>query len=272
MAFRATLREQAVLPPAVGVITRRQVSVILEPAEPGAGVRVRRKDLGREWPVDLAHVISANNCTTVAAGEDSLAFVEHLMAALWAARISDVSICVDGPEIPLYDGSAAPFTRALAVAGRVMSEVPWSPLVVKEPVCLVEDERVLIALPAPQVSYGYLLEHPHPLISRQFARFSEPQAFGSRLAPARTFATIEEIRSLYGDGVGPEAERLCLIVYPDHLSDTPTLPDAFARHKVLDLIGDLYLCGSPLVGEIIGCRTGHRDNHRLLTRLLAEDA
>jgi UDP-3-O-[3-hydroxymyristoyl] N-acetylglucosamine deacetylase len=268
---RGTIRRRVELPPALGAISRRAVTVALEPAEIGSGLRVRRADLGRECPLDLDHVVAMPNCTAVGEGQWSVAFVEHLLAALRAALISDVLVVTDGPEIPLYDGSAQAIWAALQEAGRAESQADWEPLRIWQPLEVGEGEAVISGKPRPTPLLSYDLEHSHPLIGRQSASYGAGDDFGRELAGARTFATAEELRALYGVEPTPEMEALCVVVYPDRVSD-PALPaGAFARHKLVDLLGDLYLCGRLLVGEVAAQRSGHGLNRAFLRALLEQE-
>ena len=267
---RASFRETVALPAAVGTISLRPVTVALEPAASGAGLAVRRTDTGQQWAIGLDSLVAATNCTAIGDADGSVAFLEHLLACLWAGGISDALITTDGPEIPLYDGSAATLWEAVRAAGRCESTDPWEPLVVTEPCHLLLGDQALLALPATASCFHYVLEHPHPLIGRQVARFCSGGDFGAEVAGARTFATVAQLRATRGREPGPEVEALCLVVYDDHLSAAPTLPEAFARHKLLDLLGDLFLCGRPLQGAVLAVKTGHGDNHAFLRRLLEE--
>ena len=266
---RATIARLVELPPAPGVVSRRLVAVSLHPAEIGQGIRFRRSDLGVDIPADTDHLAPARNCTAVGEGGASVAFIEHLMACLAAARLSDVLVVTDGPEIPLWEGSARLPWQALQEAGRAESDVAWPTLTVREPLCVSSDQASLEAAPAERTLLSYELEHPHPLIGRQRAEFTEDDDFGSTLAPARTFATDEEIRALYGTDPTPEMEQMCLIVYPERLSEERAVPQPFARHKLVDLLGDLFLCGRIVQGRITARRSGHGLNHALARELAA---
>jgi UDP-3-O-acyl-N-acetylglucosamine deacetylase len=265
---RATLSQSVSLPPLPGVLSRRPVAVRLEPVEVGQGLLLTRADLGESWPVSLDAVQPGVNCTALGNGSSSVAFVEHLLAALAAAGISDVRIVTDGPEIPLYDGSARVIWDALRQAGRQASALEWEPLVIGTPVRLEIEGRVLSASPADHLRLTYELDHPHPLIGQQTASFEEDDDFGAELAWARTFATREQLAATRQEAPWEQIERVCLVVYEDHLSERPPLPAAFARHKLVDLIGDLFLCGRPLLGEVVASRTGHSDNHAFLRQLV----
>lgn len=124
-------------------------------------------------------------------------------------------------------------------------------------------------MPAQRASVAYLLEYDHPQVGRQWARHEMGEDFGTELAAARTFSTAEQVLAQTGlRTVPPEAEALTVVVYPDRLSATVPWPNAFARHKVVDLLGDLFLLGRPLVGEVVALRTGHGDNHAFVRAVL----
>jgi UDP-3-O-[3-hydroxymyristoyl] N-acetylglucosamine deacetylase len=267
---RATVGRAVDLPPAPGVISRREVRVSLHPAGIGQGVRFRDSRAGAEFPADPDHLAPSRNCTALGTAEASIAFIEHLMACLSAARISDVLVVTDGPEIPLYDGSARVMWQALQDAGRAESEVPWPPLAIIEPLRVAQGEASIEATPGSEMHLVYELAHPHALIGRQQVGFGEADDFGTSLASARTFATDEEIRALYGMDPTPQIEQMCLVVYPERLSEQPALPQPFARHKLVDLLGDLFLCGRIVQGTVCARRSGHGLNQALARGLLAQ--
>lgn len=267
---RATIATAVELPAALGVVSRRAVRVRLQPLEMGAGIRFRDETAGVELPATPEHLAPARNCTALGGAAGSIAFIEHLMACLAAARLSDVLVVTDGPEIPLYDGSGRVLWAAVQAAGRAESADAWPPLIVREPVHVAEGEARLDACPGEGLTLSYELEHAHPLIGHQAAEFAASDDFGTALAPARTFATDEEIRALYGMDPTPQIEQMCLVVYADRLSETPAVPQPFARHKLLDLLGDLFLCGRLVHGRIAAQRSGHGLNQALARTLLAQ--
>jgi UDP-3-O-acyl N-acetylglucosamine deacetylase len=254
----------------LGVRCREQITVRLVPAEAGSGITLTRSDLDITWPVDLEHVHPVPNCSAIGDQRGEVAFVEHLMAALWAAGISDVRIDVDGPELPLLDGSALPFWTMLQEAGVQPLAGEFESIRVTEPIFQVDGEKALIALPAESVRFSYSLVHPHPMIGHQFADFDASlYDFGEELAPARTFVTDDELGKLREAGlIGGGSEENCLIVHENGYSEQPFAGNGFARHKLVDLLGDLYLLGRPLQAHVVAYRTGHIDNRALCRRLI----
>ncbi len=269
---RKTVGAQASLS-GLGVHSGNQITVTLKPAESGQGLMLVRTDVGRSWPLSVAAVTPATNCTAIGDSEHSVMFVEHLMAALWAEGITDVVVEMDGSEVPLLDGSARPLLDLIRRAGCRDLKDPVEPLVVREPLHLGDETRFIAALPSERTEYAYLLHHPHQLIGLQFTSFRPAEDdFATELAPARTWGLAEELQQAQAAGLfkaGSEANAL--VVYDDYYSAPPTLPQEFARHKLVDLIGDLYLIGRPIVGTVFACRTGHTDNHQLAARLLGDE-
>lgn len=267
---RATLERAVDLPLALGVVSGRVVTASLHPAEIGSGLRLRRTDIDREWPVDVEHLVPLPNCTAIGEPGQSVAILEHLLAALRAARISDVLITADGGELSLFDGSGRVLWEAVQSAGRAESEEPWEPLVVREPLKVEKDAAYIEVTPADTLSLSYELQHSHPLIGHQEAQFNEGDDFATQLAPARTFATSEEIQALSKEAPTSLVEQICVVVYPDRISDLRLPPNAFARHKLLDLYGDLFLAGRIVHGRISAHLSGHALNHDLVSALLAQ--
>lgn len=254
----------------LGVRSGLQITVTIEPAEVGHGIVISRRDAGLAWPADLAHIVALPACSSIGDEHCRVDFVEHLMAALWGTEVTDALISIDGPEVPLLDGSALPFFRAISEAGVTGLEGEVEALIPSEPIFSLGDDRALIVLPADSPRFSYSLVHPHSLIGHQFADFrAATDNFGEWAAPARTFATWPELSALQQAGLLKEgSDENCLIVFDDHMSAEPFAANAMARHKLLDMLGDLYLTGRPLCAHVIGYKTGHADNRALAAKIL----
>ena len=195
MASRLTLAHSVELA-GLGVRSGQMIRVALLPVAGESGLSLARTDTGETWPLDWSHAFAAPGCSAVGTPDSHVAYLEHLLAALAAAGLTDALVRVNGPELPLLDGSALPWVNLLAGAGVTETEGEVSPLVVTEPHVVCEGEAFLSALPSAQAEFVYILDHPNPLVGRQWARFRPGEDdFAALLAPARTFTTEAEARS-----------------------------------------------------------------------------
>ncbi len=242
--------------------------VTIAPGE--AGFVFVRDDTGARLPADLDHLVPVPNCTALGRdGRPEVLFCEHVLSALVGLGYSAAEVHLDGPEIPLLDGSALPLVEALATAGRQALPGGLAPLRLSEPVRYEAEGQWLLAEPAEEWSVAYRFEHSHPRIAHDEAAFDAAVDYAAEIAPARTFATVQELTALREAGLirgGSEANLL--VVYDDRLSAPLRLEHEFATHKILDLIGDLALLGRPVQARLTAHRTGHSDNHAF-ARLLA---
>jgi UDP-3-O-[3-hydroxymyristoyl] N-acetylglucosamine deacetylase len=255
---------------AIGVRFGADVMLEIGPSEIGEGILLERADMGERWPLDLWHSSPGPGCSISGGGDAAVHYVEHLMAALWARGVTDCLVRVDGREVPLFDGSVVPLLEMIDAAGVVETDTPIDPLVCGEAITVSDDGRAACALPGSPLSYAYALRYRHRLIGRQFANFQPTRDdFDTTLAPARTFITSEEAEEAQAAGLlAAGSEENAIVVYPDHLSEEPALENAFARHKLVDMIGDLYLIGRPLEGRFFGFYSGHQQNHELAHALV----
>ena len=252
--------------------TGLEITVTVQPAAAGRGLYLHRTDVGRQWPIGVETAQSLPDCTAIGDTQAHVIFMEHLLAVLSAAGITDATIEVSGPEVPRFDGSAKALWEEVNNVGVQPLTGEIASLCVPKPVIVEDDDAFIAALPAEQTEYYYMFASDHPLIGYQWASYCpHTDDFGTQIAPARTFITYEkalaaqQARQLEGG-----SERNAILIYQDHFSAQPELPQAFARHKLLDLIGDLYVLGCPIQARIIAARTGHKHNLALAKRLAAE--
>jgi len=215
---------------------------------------------------------SLPDCTAIGDTDTHVLFVEHLLAVLAAAGVTDATIEVSGPEVPLFDGSAKPLWEAVQNVGVKPLAGEIAPVRLLAPVIVEDGDAFIAALPAQRVEFFYAFAIDHPLIGNQWATYCpDTDDFGTQIAPARTF--IEYERALAAQQAGQlkgGSERNAIVIYPDRFSAEPELPQAFAGHKLLDLLGDLYVLGRPLQARVIAVRSGHKQNLMLAKRLAAE--
>lgn len=259
----------------VGLHTGASAALRLLPAPAEAGITFIRTDLPHRpvIPATPGSVIESvgGRRTTIAKDRVEVQTIEHLMAALWGAGIDNAYVEISGSEVPGLDGSAAPFVRLLEGAGAVEQGIPRRFFSPREPI-LVEDGDALIAVfPSRTLKVSYTLSYPHPMLRSQFVSFSPTgqDGFASSIAPARTFCFYEEVEALRARGFGKGANYENTLVLGERgvMQNTLRFDDEFVRHKLLDLLGDLYLLGAHLQAQVIAIKSGHPLNAKLLHKL-----
>jgi UDP-3-O-[3-hydroxymyristoyl] N-acetylglucosamine deacetylase len=264
----------------VGLHTGGKVTMELHPAEADTGILFRRTDivnLDRDIPARYDFVSSTNFCTTLVneAGV-SVGTIEHLMAALAGCEIDNVVVTINGPEVPIMDGSAEPFVFLIECAGTLEQDEPRRAIQVLHPVTVRSGESVATLEPADGFSINFGIDFESAAIGRQnFAMDLSPDTFKTDISRARTFGFLHEVEALRraGLGQGGSLENVVVVDGDDVMNvDGLRFDNEFVRHKVLDCIGDMYLAGAPLLGRFTGVRTGHDIHHKLLEALFAQEA
>lgn len=248
-----------------------QVCLTIAPGEDG--FRFHRTDCGMTYPADLDHLVQVPNCTALGeSGVPRVLFIEHVLSALVGLGYTDAEILIDGVEIPLLDGSALPLVQALNEASRTVLPGELEPILIERPVWHLTDGCTVGVLPADDWGLEYCFEHAHPMTPWDFVRLTAETDYATEVAPARTFATVEEIQALQAQGlIQGGSEDSLLIIYGDHFSTPLRLPHEFATHKALDLIGDLALVGRPVLGRFVAHRSGHAANQALAKLIASAD-
>lgn len=263
-----------------GLHTGARVRVRLCPAPAGSGIVFRRTDLGVDIPARYDCVIDTRLCTVLASPERPdvrVGTVEHLMAALAGCGVTDVTVDVDGPEVPVLDGSASPWVFLLDCAGRVALDAAPRAIEVLRPVRVQEGAAFAELRPgADGFDLALSIAFDAPAIGRQSLtlRLGE-EAFRRELSHARTFAQVHEIEGLRAAGLARGGSLDNAVVVDGAAVLNPAglrAPDEFVRHKLLDAVGDLALAGAALRARFVGHRSGHALNNRLLRALFADAA
>jgi UDP-3-O-acyl N-acetylglucosamine deacetylase len=244
-----------------GLHTGVQCRLTLEPGVAGRGIRFLRGDV--VIPARLEQVVATERRTTLQAGGERIETVEHLLAAAFALGLDDLTVRLDGPEVPILDGSFAPFVALIIEAGRVDQAGGAPTRVLDRPLDVTEGEAKYRVEPADRLVVEVLLDYAAPVIGRQAAACTVSEAaFRDELAAARTFGFLAEVDALRARGLLSGATGDCAIVLSDNavLNTTLRWPDEFARHKAGDLIGDLALLGSRLAMRVQAIRPSHHGN------------
>jgi UDP-3-O-[3-hydroxymyristoyl] N-acetylglucosamine deacetylase len=277
---QTTLREQVSIA-GIGVHSGSPVTVTLHPAEADTGVVFWRIGIDGQKDRELSanfRSVTATEFATVLGDRNgpAVSTTEHVLAALFGLGIDNAIVEVDGPEVPIMDGSAAPFVDAIDQAGVTTMSARRRYIKVLKPVRVNADDGC----------YGELrphlrglrieteIEFNHPLIGRQqFALDVEPNLFRRELARARTFGFMRDVTKLWSAGyaLGASFENTVVIAAERILNvEGMRFPDEFVRHKAVDAIGDLALAGAPLIGAYRSVRGGHKLNHAVVTALMAD--
>lgn len=266
LALQKTLSKPVTLS-GKGLFTGEEATITLQPADVDTGIVFRRIDLpGRpSFQAHLRYLVGTPRCTILGNGKTTVQTVEHLLAALTALQVDNVLIELRGPEVPIFDGSSLPFVNAIQSVGYALQDQVKELLSIKEPVFWSKDEVHLVALPSHTFQISYTLHFPQSkfLGTQYYSAEITPEIFAEEIAPSRTFCLYEEITPFIEKGLikggGPNNAVIIKqekVINPDGVR----FPDEMARHKVLDLIGDLTLLGRPLCAHVIAIRSGHASN------------
>jgi UDP-3-O-[3-hydroxymyristoyl] N-acetylglucosamine deacetylase len=261
----------------VGVHTGRRVRLAVRPAAPGTGIVFVRTDVSdrdNRIPVSGEAVVDARLNTMIqnAAGVQ-LSTIEHLMAAFAALGVSNAVVEVDGPELPILDGSALPFVQLLDRSGFRPQSTPVRYVEVLEPVRVQEGDKTAALLPCDRYEMRFEIDFPSPVIGNQVIDFVVDEAtFRREIMAARTFGFAHEVEALRQAGLARGGSLENAVVIDGDVILNPgglRMDREFVRHKALDAIGDLYVLGAPLLGRYEGVKAGHAINNKLVRALLA---
>ena len=262
----------------VGLHTGQKVNITLRPAQPDTGIVFRRVDLAT--PVDIparADLVGETRLSSCLVHQDAKVYtVEHLMSALAGLGVDNAHVDLDGPEVPIMDGSAAPFVLLLQQAGLEEQPAPKRFLRVKRMVEVRGGDKWARLEPYEGLRLQFSIDFKHPVIDRTRQSVSVDFANTSYLkeiARARTFGFMHEVERLREDGLalgGGLDNALVLDEFRLLNADGLRFADEFIRHKLLDAIGDLYLLGRPLLGAFTAHKSGHALNNQLLRALVSD--
>ncbi|MBO6781725.1 MAG: UDP-3-O-acyl-N-acetylglucosamine deacetylase [Alphaproteobacteria bacterium] len=259
-----------------GLHTGNTVSISLKPAPEDTGIVFRRTDAGNaDIPAHVDNVVEATLCTTLGNADGvTVSTVEHLLAALAGCHVDNVIVEVDGPEMPIMDGSAAPFVFLIECAGLVAQSKPRRVIEVLKRVEVSEGGREASLSPGKGFSVGFEIDFETDAIGHQDKNVKLVNGtFKGEISRARTFGFAEEVDRLREMGLarGGSLEN-AVVVSGDEILNEEGLryDDEFVRHKILDSVGDLYLAGAPISGHFQGYRSGHAMNHAIVRALFSD--
>ena len=257
----------------VGLHTGVQSTARILPAGPDTGIVFRRVDLGVDIPASVENVVETSYATVIASGGARVATIEHFLAALYAMEIDNAVVEVDGPELPILDGSALDVARALYECIPARQAARRKFLRVWENGKIRRNGSLVTLSPSEDFEVLVTVDFPGTAIGRQWAKFTlDPESFLREIAPARTFVLREQIDALRAAGLakGGSLDN-AIVVEGDkvHNNEGLRFPNEFARHKLLDFVGDIALLGLPVRGSFVAVRPGHTVNRDLTAHLAA---
>ncbi|WP_047681777.1 MULTISPECIES: UDP-3-O-acyl-N-acetylglucosamine deacetylase [Xenorhabdus] len=265
----------------VGLHTGKKVTLTMRPAPANTGVIYRRTDLNPpvDFPADAKSVRDTMLCTCLVNEQNvRISTVEHLNAALAGLGIDNIVIEVDAPEIPIMDGSASPFVFLLLDAGIEELSVAKKFVRMKDTVRVEDGDKWAELAPYHGFSLDFTIDFKHPAIDSSSQRYSldfSADSFVRQISRARTFGFMRDIEYLQSQGLCLGGSFDCAIVVDDYRilnEDGLRFEDEFVRHKMLDAIGDLFMCGYNIIGAFTAFKSGHALNNKLLQAVLAQES
>jgi UDP-3-O-[3-hydroxymyristoyl] N-acetylglucosamine deacetylase len=259
----------------IGLHSGNKVNLTLKPAPADFGIRFRRTDLGdhHEVPATVHHLAGIQLATGLARNEVSVETVEHLLAALVSVGIDNVIVELNSPEVPIMDGSAAPFIYLIHEAGVKRLLLPRKYLKIVRPIAISRGDKRIALYPSDHFKVTYSISYDHPLLRHQSRtlRITE-DAFVEEVAPARTFTFLKDVEMLRQNGLalGGSLDNAIVLGETGVLNNALRFEDEFVRHKILDAIGDLALVGYPVIGHLVAHRAGHALHTEFAAKILEE--
>jgi len=257
----------------IGLHSGRKVKLTLRPAPADTGIVFRRVDRDHfEIPATSEHIARLNHATCLAKDDVRIETVEHLLAALAALGVDNAFVDLDAPEVPIMDGSAAPFIYLIHEAGTRSLARQRTYIKLTRPVAVESEGRQVAAYPSDSLRVSYTISFDHPLLRHQQRSFEiEEASFVEEIAPARTFGFLKDVEQMRQAGLalGGSLDNAVVLGEAGVLNNRLRFSDEFVRHKILDILGDLSLLGQPLLAHVVAVRAGHSLHSQLVRQILA---
>lgn len=258
----------------IGLHKGEPIRIILEPMEANTGIVFFRSDVQMSVKAAPENVVNTQMATVIGAANGSISTIEHLLSAIYAYGIDNIRIIVDGPEVPIMDGSGGSFCMMLDEAGKRVLEAPKSFLVIKKLVEVQDKEKFARVRPSKTPTFRFTINFDHAAIGRQEYHFVlGKKNYLNEIARARTFGFLRDVQMLRSRGLALGGSLDNAIVMDEKKILNPEglrFEDEFVRHKILDALGDLALLGAPVIGDYESFAGSHHLNH-LLTKAILKD-
>ncbi len=258
----------------IGLHCGERVKMSLKPAPCGTGIKFMRLDLPGSPMVEarFENVKDTTLATSIGANGCKVGTIEHLMAAFYGLGIDNVLVGLDGPEIPIMDGSSAPFVFLLKSAGIKEQRAPKRFIVVKKSLKIEDGDRSISVHPSKELKISYMIDFKHPLLRNQeYELCFSGGDFVREISRARTFGFLRDVQTLKANGFARGGSLDNAVVIDDFRilnEDGLRFKDEFVRHKILDFIGDLSLIRAPVIGHFVVRKSGHFLNQQMLGKLI----
>jgi len=258
----------------IGLHTGEKVKINLRPAPANSGIKFVRTDLkGRpEVEVRFDNVFDTTLATTIGTNGCKVSTIEHLMAAFFGLGIDNAVVELDGPEVPIMDGSAAPFVFLIKSGAVREQKSPKQFIVIKKPFKVDDGNRSVCIYPSKELKITYMIDFQHPLLRNQEYELTfSGRDFVREISTARTFGFMKDVETLKKNGFARGGSLDNAVVIDDFRiinEDGLRFDDEFVRHKILDFIGDISIVGSPIIGHFVVKKSGHFLNQHMLRKLM----
>lgn len=258
----------------IGLHTGEKVKINLRPAPVNSGIKFVRTDLkGRpEVEVRFDNVFDTTLATTIGTNGCKVSTIEHLMAAFFGLGIDNAVVELDGPEVPIMDGSAAPFVFLIKSGDIREQKSPKQFIVIKKPFKVDDGNRSVCIYPSKEMKITYMIDFQHPLLRNQEYELTfSGRDFVREISTARTFGFLKDVETLKKNGLARGGSLDNAVVIDDFRiinEDGLRFDDEFVRHKILDFIGDISIVGSPIIGHFVVKKSGHFLNQQMLKKLM----
>ena len=258
----------------IGLHSGANIQLKLRPAEADTGIVFHRREGERTVAIKAAaeNVVDTRLATVLGRDGLSVSTVEHFLAALSACGIDNLHVDIDGPEIPILDGSAAPFIQQLQKVGTRNLETSRKFIAIRKPIELIEGEKRINIIPSRffRITFDIAFEHKAIALQQYSMKFST-ESFSKEIAPARTFGFLHEVEYLKANGLARGGSLDNAVVINEEGVMNPEglrFQDEFVRHKILDACGDFSLLGYPILGHIRAFKAGHDINAKMVRKIL----
>ncbi len=258
----------------IGLHSGEKVKINLRPAPADSGIKFVRTDLkGRpEVEVRFDNVFDTTLATTIGTNGCKVSTIEHLMAAFFGLGIDNAVVELDGPEVPIMDGSAAPFVFLIKSGDVREQKSPKQFIVIKKPFKVDDGNRSVCIYPSKELKITYMIDFQHPLLRNQEYELTfSGRDFVREISTARTFGFMKDVETLKKNGLARGGSLDNAVVIDDFRiinEDGLRFDDEFVRHKILDFIGDISIVGSPIIGHFVVKKSGHFLNQHMLRKLM----